>query len=120
ATRLGIPSDTISRIRNHYATRFSDAWDVADYLNRELPRLDAGTREFHQALFGSTLPPTVIDAVSANIVPLRSTTCFWLEDGRFYGWEGCFDDKGCCYGTCTHVWSYAYTLAYLFPSLERE
>ncbi len=62
----------------------------------------------------------MLDAVSANIVPIRSNTCFWLEDGRFYGWEGCFDDDGSCAGTCTHVWSYAYTLAFLFPTLERE
>ena len=70
--------------------------------------------------FSSTLPAVVLDAISANIVPVRSTTCFWLEDGRFYGWEGCHDDAGCCPGSCTHVWSYAYTIAYLFPSLERE
>ena len=78
------------------------------------------TRQFHVALFGSTLPAPMLDALSANIVPLRSTTCFWLADGRFFGWEGCFDDAGCCAGSCTHVWSYAQTLAYLFPSLERE
>jgi non-lysosomal glucosylceramidase len=51
---------------------------------------------------------------------VRSNTCFWLEDGRFYGWEGCFDNAGCCAGSCTHVWSYAYTIDYLFQSLERE
>ncbi len=66
------------------------------------------------------LPAPVIDAISANIVPVRSNTCFWLEDGRFYGWEGCSDSVGCCAGSCTHVWSYVYTVAYLFPSLERE
>ncbi|MAS38055.1 MAG: hypothetical protein CL610_28930 [Anaerolineaceae bacterium] len=107
-------------IRNHYATRFGDSWAVADYVQQSYDRLETGTRDFHRALFGSTLPPHVLDAVSANIVPVRSNTCFWLEDGRFYGWEGCFDDAGCCAGTCTHVWSYAYTVAYLFPSLERE
>lgn len=107
-------------IRNHYATRFTDAWDVAAYLARELPRLQRDTRRFHDALFGSTLPPAVLDALSANIVPVRSNTCFWLEDGRFFGWEGCFDNAGCCPGSCTHVWSYAQTVAFLFPSLERE
>ncbi len=107
-------------IRNHYATRFTSSWDVARYVNEHMQRLEATTRRFHDALFSSTLPAYVLDAISANIVPLRSTTCFWLEDGRFYGYEGCFDDGGCCDGTCTHVWSYAYTLAYLFPSLERE
>lgn len=106
-------------IRNHYATRFEDAWQVAEYIQSDYERLDGTTRTFHDALFSSTLPPTVLDAISANIVPVRSTTCFWLEDGRFYGWEGCFDDEGCCPGSCTHVWSYAQTAAFLFPSLER-
>ncbi len=107
-------------IRNHYATRFENAWAVADYVFKHQARLESETRRFHKALFDTTLPSYVIDALSANIVPLRSHTCFWTEDGRFYGWEGCFDDFGCCAGTCTHVWSYAYTLAYLFPSLERS
>ena len=112
---LSSPSVT----RNHYATRFEDAWQVARYSHAEFDRLDKSTRAFHEALFSSTLPPVVLDAISANIVPIRSTTCFWLEDGRFYGWEGCFDDEGCCPGSCTHVWSYAQTSAFLFPSLER-
>jgi uncharacterized protein (DUF608 family) len=107
-------------VRNHYALRFDSSWDVARYLAEHLPTLETSTRRFHDALFESTLPSFVLDAVSANIVPLRSTTCFWLEDGRFFGFEGCFDSAGCCEGSCTHVWSYAQTLAYLFPSLERE
>ena len=109
-----------SLIRNHYATHFTDAWEVARYVVDQFPRLEKETRRFHAALFGSTLPTPVLDAISANIVPIRSNTCFWLEDGRFYGFEGCFDNGGCCEGTCTHVWSYAQTLAFLFPSLERE
>ena len=107
-------------VHNHYARHFSDAWDVARHVVEQGPRLEAASRGFHDALFDSTLPPVVLEAVSANIVVLRSPTCFWLEDGRFFGFEGCFDHDGCCEGTCTHVWSYAQTLAYLFPSLERE
>ncbi|MCA9839277.1 MAG: hypothetical protein KC422_20360 [Trueperaceae bacterium] len=107
-------------IRNHYATRFESAWAVADYVYKHGERLESTSRSFHKAVFDSSLPSYVLDALSANIVPLRSPTCFWTEDGRFYGWEGCFDDFGCCAGSCTHVWSYAYTLAYLFPSLERS
>ncbi len=106
--------------RNRYAVRFDSSWDVARYVVEHWPRLEQQTRRFHAALFGSTLPPPVLDAISANIVSLRSTTCFWLDDGRFFGYEGCFDDAGCCEGTCTHVWSYAQTLAFLFPSLERS
>ena len=37
------------------------------------------------------------------------------EDGRFLGFEGCFDDAGSCEGTCTHVWSYAYTASAIVP-----
>lgn len=120
STALSTNGKALPTIRNHYATRFDDAWDVATYVMTHFTRLETDSRNFHDALFGSTLPPQVLDAVSANIVPVRSNTCFWLEDGRFYGWEGCFDDAGCCAGSCTHVWSYAYTVAYLFPSLERE
>lgn len=111
---------TTAKIRNHYALHFADSWDAAGYIFRELPRLEAETRKFHNALFSSTLPDAVLDRISSNIVSIRSNTCFWLEDGRFLGWEGCEDDKGSCLGNCTHVWSYVYTLAYLFPSLERE
>ena len=103
----------------NYATRFDDSWAVAAYVYDQFARLDKTTRQFRDALFGSTLPQMVVDALAANIVPVRSQTCFWLEDGRFYGWEGCFDEGGCCAGSCTHVWSYAQTSAFLFPSLER-
>ncbi len=106
--------------QNHYATHFGSSWDVARYFVENRARLETQTRKFHDALFSSTLPSPVLDAVSANIMPLRSPTCFWLEDGNFYGYEGCFDDWGSCDGNCTHVWSYAQTLAFLFPSLERN
>jgi hypothetical protein len=82
--------------------------------------LDGMTHTFHDALFQSTLPAQVLDAASANIIALRSNTCFWLEDGTFLAYEGCFDDAGCCSGSCTHVWNYEQTLAYLFPTLERN
>ncbi|HWQ15210.1 MAG TPA: GH116 family glycosyl-hydrolase [Roseiflexaceae bacterium] len=108
----------LARVR--YAARFGGAWEVARYVCAQLERLEGATRAFERALWESTLPEPVVDALAANIVPLRSTTCFWMEDGRFYGWEGCFDDAGCCEGSCTHVWAYAYTMAFLFPSLERE
>jgi non-lysosomal glucosylceramidase len=106
--------------RNHYSLKFDNAWEVAKYVIQDYSKLERGTRAFHRALFSSTYPPEVLDAISANIVPLRSTTCFWLDDGNFYGYEGCFDDSGCCEGTCTHVWSYAQTMAFLFPGLERR
>src|SRR3954451_16467819 len=85
-----------------YAGRFDDAWAVAQYVARDLPRLEAATLHFRDALFGSTLPDAVLDAVASTVVVARSTTCFWLENGQFFGWEGCFDRGGCCSGNCTH------------------
>ena len=108
------------RVRNHYATRFRDALDVAGYLAAELPRLEGRSRAFSRAFLDTTLPPSVIDAATQGITVLRSTTCFRIEDGTLLGWEGGFDHRGACEGSCTHVWNYAQTVAYLFPELERS
>ncbi len=111
-------------VLNHYATRFPDAWAVAGHVHQNLPQLEASTRGFTDALFGSTLPAEVIDAAAASLSVARSTTCFVIDDGtaegQFLAWEGSFDHEGSCLGTCTHVWNYAQTLAYVFPSLERS
>lgn len=105
--------------RNFYATQFDDAPGVAKYIAENYARLEGDTRKFADALFSSTLPASVLDAVSSQISILKTTTCLRLEDGTFYGWEGCNPDSGCCEGTCTHVWNYAQALPHLFPSLER-
>jgi len=105
---------------NWYATQWTDAWDVCKYLSEHFPRLRRQTHEFRDALFASTLPTPVIDAVSSQISILKSPTCLRLTDGTFYGFEGCSDNAGCCEGSCTHVWNYAQALPYLFPGLQRS
>ncbi len=107
-------------VRNHYATWLQDAWHAARHLLDTLPDAERLTRTFHASLFRSTLPAAVVDAAASNVSVLRSTTCFRLEDGTFAGWEGVFDRVGSCPGTCTHVWNYAQTVAFLFPELERS
>jgi len=107
-------------VRNYYGKLFTDAWGVGKYLIENIQRLEKGSRDFHCALFNSTLPDFVIDAIASNITVIRSPTCFRLEDGTFLGYEGCNDTKGCCPGNCTHVWNYAQTLAFLFPELEQS
>lgn len=107
-------------VRNYYATRHEDAWAVAQHLATNLPALERETRAFHQALHCSTLEPEVVDALATSVATLRTTTCFRLEDGTFAGWEGSTDKAGSWSGTCTHVWSYAQTGAFLFPELERS
>jgi len=106
--------------RNYYATLWADAWDVAEYVVSNYDRLYEETRRFHHTLFASTLPRYVLDAISSQISVLRTTTCLRLEDGTFYGFEGCNNTSGCCEGSCTHVWNYAQALPYLFPALQRS
>lgn len=107
-------------IKNYYATLYNNSWDVAKYLACNISRLEKDSRNFHKALFSSTLPACVLDAISSNITVLRSPTCFRIEDGTFLGWEGCCNSEGCCPGSCTHVWNYAQTVAFLFPELEQS
>jgi uncharacterized protein (DUF608 family) len=104
---------------NHYARQFGSAWDVARYAASELPRLERETKLFHDALFQTTAPPEVLDAVSSQMSILRTNTCFRAADGNFYAFEGTGDDHGCCPLNCTHVWNYEQALAFLFPALER-
>ncbi len=106
--------------KNWYATVFKNSSATARYALNEWTRLQHETEAFHDALFSSTLPASVLDAVSANISILKSPTCLRLEDGSFYGWEGCGCVSGCCEGSCTHVWNYAQALPFLFPKLERS
>jgi len=75
---------------------------------------------FKETLFASDLPEAALEAVSANLSVLKSPTVMRLEDGTFYGFEGCHASAGCCEGSCTHVWNYAQALPFLFPRLERS
>ena len=105
--------------RPFYASFWSDAREVATYVEEHYTELRARTMAFKEALFASTLPPYILDAVSANLAILKSPTVLRLENGDIWGWEGCFPDAGCCHGSCTHVWNYAQALPHLFPKLER-
>lgn len=107
-------------IGNWYATRFADAWELAEYTQKNLPRLESKSRLFASALRESTLPGAVLEAASANLSTLASTTCFRTADGKFHGFEGVNDKLGCCFGNCTHVWNYETTTAFLFPSFARS
>ena len=111
--------DKVVTAQNYYA-KFGPALKSASYLINNLSRLEEESRRFVQALAASTVPDYVVDAVSSNITVIRSTTCFRLANGDFFGWEGCGDTWGCCTGNCTHVWNYTQTLAFLFPELERS
>jgi uncharacterized protein (DUF608 family) len=102
-----------------YASKFKNVEEVVDYWNRHSKELKKRSEEFRDAFYSSTLPDEVIEAVAANLTILKSPTVLRQSDGRFWAFEGCSDDRGCCHGSCTHVWNYAQALPHLFPALER-
>ena len=105
--------------RPYYAGLWSDAADVAQYVHKNYASLKSRTQAFHEAFFSSTVPSYVLDAVSANLGIIKSPTLLRQENGNAWAWEGCFVDRGCCAGSCTHVWNYAQALPHLFPNIER-
>ena len=105
--------------RPFYAAQWKDAREVALYVEANYASLRARTLHFKEALFSSTLPWYVLDAVCANLGILKSPTVLREENGNLWGWEGCFPDDGCCHGSCTHVWNYAQAFPHLYPQLER-
>jgi non-lysosomal glucosylceramidase len=120
AETLGGPTVIGQRMTNWFATQWRDAWAAARETLDRLDELAAKTRAFRDALFASTLPEEVIDAVSSQMSIIRTTTCLRTADGRFHAFEGCDDNAGCCPMNCSHVWNYAQALAFLFPQLERS
>lgn len=102
-----------------YAGVWKDAQEVALYVAEHYETLRARTKAFTDALWSSTLPDAVRDAIASNLAILKSPTVLRQENGNVWAWEGCFTQSGCCHGSCTHVWNYAQALPHLFPSLER-
>jgi uncharacterized protein (DUF608 family) len=105
--------------RPWYATEFKNIEAIVDFWSKNERRLHVGTRTFSDCFYDSTLPPEVIEAVSANLSILKSPTVMRQFDGRMWGWEGSTDEGSSCSGTCTHVWNYAQAVPHLFPALER-
>jgi len=99
----------------YYATKFSSAHAVAQYVAAHFDRLARETRLWRDTWYDSTLPFWFLDRTFLNASILATSTCFRFANGRFYGWEG----VGCCAGTCGHVYHYAHAAARLFPELER-
>ncbi len=102
-----------------YAEQFSSLESLTKYAQINLKRLRTESARFRDCFFDTSLPPEIVEAVAANLSILKSPTILRQKDGRLWAWEGCHDEGGCCYGSCTHVWNYAQALPHLFPDLER-
>jgi len=103
---------------NYYTQQYTDAWDVARKSVPRVPDLEKKTVGFIGAFCATSLPPEVKEAALFNLSTLRTQTCFRTADGRFYGWEGCSNTRGCCHGSCTHVWNYEQATPFLFGTLS--
>jgi len=123
-TAAGCGWDTLDEgggwVGNAYARCYADAWDVALQVAPRLPELEEDSLRFVRAFVSCELPQSVKEAALNNISTLRTQTCFRTDDGNFFGFEGCCDQRGCCFGSCTHVWNYEQATAFLFPELERN
>ena len=108
------------RIGNYYTTKYSDAWDAAEKFAPQIANLERATVCFVRTFCDSDLPEVVKEAALFNISTLRTQTCFRTDDGRFYGYEGASNHRGCCHGSCTHVWNYEQATAFLFGQLARS
>jgi len=114
---------------NKYGAWFNSSLDVALYVREHFERLVRETRRFREAFYDSTLPHWLLDCISAPLSTLRSSTCFWAEDGNFHGFEGGRGAStiemsqrtgGCCVGVdCNQLFNYEQALAKLFPDLAR-
>jgi uncharacterized protein (DUF608 family) len=120
AGEVGAEAGTQRFYRPWYAGRFESIGEVNRYWAENYRRLRDETEAFSDCFYDTTLPPEVVEAVSANLSILKSPTVLRQMDGRLWAWEGCGDRAGCCPGSCTHVWNYAQALPHLFPQLERS
>jgi uncharacterized protein (DUF608 family) len=107
-------------LRNHYGTRWPSAWEPAVEVLENLSSFRERSRRYCDSLYSSTLPASVIDAVSSQASVLRTNTVMVLEGKRTLAFEGCNDHAGCCPMNCTHVFNYEQTMAHLYPDLERS
>jgi len=106
--------------KNYYATEFESSLESGEYALKHFSSLFRRSKQFCDAMKACTLPSYVMDAISSNLSVLKTPTTMRLTDGSFWGWEGCQQTVGSCFGSCQHVWNYAYALPYLFPRLERS
>ena len=107
-------------VGNWYATRYPTAQAAAEHLLADRAALEEKTVAFVREVMSARAPDVVKEAALFNLSTLRSETCFRTADGHFFGWEGCGDREGSCWGSCTHVWGYEHALVDIWPDLAKD
>lgn len=102
-------------LQRWYVNKWRNAAAVAVDAASNFRRLSGQTRAWNHAWYEGSLPYWFLERTLIPADALASSTCYRFDNDRFYGWEGNY----CCPGTCTHVWGYAQSSGFLFPSLEQ-
>jgi uncharacterized protein (DUF608 family) len=123
ASRPNTETPIAVNYKNYHKPWYAGVHDSIDSLIafwvEKYAELKAQSKLFSDCFFDSNLPSEVLESISANLSILKSPTMLRQTDGRIWAYEGCYDEAGCCPGSCTHVWNYAQAVAHLFPDLER-
>jgi uncharacterized protein (DUF608 family) len=106
-------------VGNYYTTKYTDSWDVITKTFPRLNELENSTKTFVNSIVDSDIPKEVKESSLFNLAHLRTQLAFRIKTGQLLGWEGLFDDRGSCFGSCTHVWNYEQTTAFLFGELAK-
>ncbi|CAH8293838.1 uncharacterized protein (DUF608 family) [Mariniflexile fucanivorans] len=106
-------------VGNYYTTKYTDSWDVISKTLPRLEELEKNTKTFVNALIKSDMPEEIKESALFNLAHLRTQLAFRIKTGQLLGWEGVFDTHGSCFGSCTHVWNYEQTTAFLFGELAK-
>ena len=112
----GTPGPLPAILGNYYDNLYSDAAAVATGVHTQIDYLRGTTRQYTEALFGSTVPPDLLDSAAGRLAVARSATMWWTKAGIVLGCEG----NGCCPLNCSHVYGYTTLLERLYPDLGKD
>lgn len=117
-------------VGNYYTTKHADAWDAAEYVSKNMDKLEKNTIQFVSVFCESDIPEVIKEAALFNTANLRCQTVFRTKDGYPFGFEGTGsiqgtkigggNSSGWGFGTCFHVWNYESTVPFLFGDLAMK
>ncbi len=98
-----------------YSRWFHNSMEVVRELSSRHGDLFTRTKSFQDALYASSMPPKVKDAINAQLTTLSKET-WWVKDGTYAVWEG----MGCCGLQTLDVAFYGSNpISLLFPHQQR-
>ena len=98
-----------------YSRWFRNSLEVVREMAHRHEELFNRTAAFQNALYNSSMPPKIKDAINAQLTTLNKET-WWVKDGTFAVWEG----MGCCGLQTLDVAFYgSHPISLLFPHQQK-